>query len=118
MRQFVEKANELLQQRIHLLIVDPFPPSKRDPFGIHAAIFERHEDDPYRLPPDKPLTVVAYECDARVRGYLEPIAVGDPLPDMPVYLRPGVFVEVSLETTYMAAWAAVPKRWRDVVAPP
>jgi hypothetical protein len=46
LRQFVDKDNELLQQRIHLLIIDPFPPSRRDPHGIHAAIFDRHEDDP------------------------------------------------------------------------
>jgi hypothetical protein len=117
LRQFVDKANELLQQKIHLLIIDPFPPSKRDPHGIHAAIFERHEDEPYCLPPEKPLTLVAYECDVRVRGYLEPIAVGDVLPDMPVYLQPGVYVEVPLERTYMAAWETVPQRWRTVIAP-
>jgi hypothetical protein len=117
-RQFVEKANELLQQRIHLLIIDPFPPSKRDPHGIHAAIFEQVEDDPLALPPEKPLTLVSYECDDRVRGYLEPVAVGDELPDMPVFLLPGLSIDVPLERTYMAAWDAVPKRWQDVVAPP
>jgi hypothetical protein len=118
LRQFVDKANELLQQRIHLLIIDPFPPSKRDPHGIHAAIFERIEDEPFALPPEKPMTLVSYECDDRVRGYLEPVAVGDELPDMPVFLLPGVSIDVPLERTYMAAWDAVPKRWQDVVAPP
>lgn len=118
LRQFVDKANELLQQRIHLLIIDPFPPSKRDPHGIHAAIFERVEDEPFALPPEKPLTLVSYECDDVVRGYLEPIAVGDELPDMPIYLYPGFAIDVPLERTYMAAWDAVPKRWQDVVAPP
>jgi hypothetical protein len=63
------------------------------------------------------LTLVAYECDVRVRGYLEPIAVGDELPDMPIYLMPGVAIDVPLEKTYMAAWDAVPQRWREVIAP-
>src|SRR5687768_18522128 len=34
---FVDKACELLEHRIHLLIVDPFPPTPRDPHGVHAA---------------------------------------------------------------------------------
>lgn len=38
LRCFIEKAAELLNQRIHLLIVDLFPPGRRDPQGIHAAL--------------------------------------------------------------------------------
>jgi hypothetical protein len=34
---FVQKACELLEHRIHLLLIDPFPPGRRDPNGIHAA---------------------------------------------------------------------------------
>jgi hypothetical protein len=116
-RAFVDKACELLQQKIHLLIIDPFPPSKRDPDGLHAAIWERVEDDVIGLTPEKPLTLVAYECDLTTRGYIEPVAVGDELPDMPVFLEPGQFVEVPLEATYTAAWETVPLRWRRVVAP-
>jgi hypothetical protein len=52
-----------------------------------------------------------------VRTYLEPLAVGDVLADMPVYLYPGMYVEVPLEATYLAAWDTVPRRWQDVVAP-
>src|SRR5439155_22935096 len=37
---FVDKVCELLERRIHLLIVDPFPPSRRDPDGVHAAIWQ------------------------------------------------------------------------------
>jgi Protein of unknown function (DUF4058) len=114
-RQFVRKARELLQQRIHLLLIDPFPPSVRDPYGLHASIFEEYEDEPYRLPKEKPLTLISYECDDTIRTYLEPVAVGDELIDMPVYLWPGMYLDVPLERTYMAAWDAVPKRWQDVV---
>src|SRR5262245_43886917 len=51
---FVAKACELLEHRIHLLILDPFPPGPRDPNGIHAAIWEDVEDEPFVLPPNKP----------------------------------------------------------------
>jgi Protein of unknown function (DUF4058) len=118
LRSFVRKARELLQQKVHLLIVDPFPVSSRDPHGLHAAIFEEVQDDPLQLPPESPLSLIAYECDDRVRTYLEPVAVGDRLPDMPVFLYPGMYIDVPLETTYLSAWEAVPSRWQRVIAPP
>lgn len=118
LRAFVRKARELLQQKIHLLIVDPFPVSSRDPHGLHAAIFEEIQDDPLELPVEKPLSTFSYDCDDRVRTYLEPLAVGDPLPMMPVFLYPGMHIEVPLEETYLSAWEAVPHRWQAVIAPP
>jgi hypothetical protein len=117
LRAFVKKARELLQQKIHLLIVDPFPVSSRDPHELHAAIFEEIQDDPLELTAEAPLSMFAYECDDRVRTYLEPLAVGDVLVDMPVYLYPGMYIDVPLETTYVAAWETVPRRWQEVVAP-
>src|SRR5262249_9223121 len=81
-RAFVNKACELLEARVHLLVIDPFPPGPRDPNGVHAAIWEEIEDSSFRLPEDKPLTLVSYECDLTTRAYIEPIAVGDALPDM------------------------------------
>lgn len=118
LRSFVRKAQELLEQKVHLLIVDPFPISSRAPYGLHAAIFEEIQDKPLELPTETPLSVFAYECADRVRTYLEPLAVGDFLPDMPVFLHPGLYIDVPLEATYMAAWEAVPKRWQKVIAAP
>src|SRR5579864_282876 len=70
LRAFVDKACELLEHRIHLLIVDPFPPGPRDPNGVHAAIWEEVQDEPFALPKDKPLTLVAYECGATTRAHI------------------------------------------------
>jgi hypothetical protein len=114
-RAFVNKACELLEHRIHLLIIDPFPPGPRDPHGVHAAIWEEVEDDPFPLPQDKPLTLVAYECDLTTRAYIEPVAVGDPLPDMPLFLMPNGWIKVPLEATYRSAYAEVPRRWQRVL---
>jgi Protein of unknown function (DUF4058) len=115
---FVRKACELLQQRVHLLILDPFPPSKRDPNGIHASIWAEVEDDSFVLPADQPLTLVAYECGPTTVGHIETIAVGDTLPDMPIFLEPGAHILVPLEATYSEAWNHVPARWQRVVSPP
>lgn len=118
MKAFLKKAHQLLRQRIHLLIVDPFPPGPRDPNGVHALIWKDYHQVPFVLPPGKPLTLVAYECELTTRAYIEPIAVGDPLPNMPLFLEPNGCVMVPLEATYQAAFDVQPRRWRDVLQPP
>ena len=116
-RAFVDKACELLEHRIHLLIVDPFPPGPRDPNGVHAAIWGQVQDDSFHLPADQPLTAVAYECDLTTRAYIETMAVGQTLPDMPMFLEPNGWIMVPLEATYATAFAVLPKRWQAVLAP-
>lgn len=115
-RAFVDKACHLLDRRIHLLVIDPFPINSRLPHGLHSAIFEDRVEDPIALPKEQPLCAVAYECGNVTRAYLEPMAVGDALPDMPVFLEEGYYVTVPLEQTYIDAWNAVPKRWQVVIA--
>jgi hypothetical protein len=114
----VDKACELLEHRIHLLIVDPFPPGPRDPNGMHAAVWEQVQGDSFQLPRDEPLTLVSYECDFTTRAYIETVAVGQRLPDMPLFLEPHGCVLMPLETTYANAFTAMPRRWRDVLEPP
>ncbi len=108
LRTFTRKAVAFLQAGIHLLLVDLFPPGRRDPQGIHKAIWDRLRDEPFELPPDKPLTAVAYEAGTETVAYVEPVAVGDPLPDMPVFLAPGQYVNCPLEATYRTAWEQFP----------
>lgn len=118
MRAFVLKACELLEHRIHLLILDPFPPGPRDPAGVHGLIWDEVEDDTFALPADKPLTFVAYESDLITRAYVETLVAGDALPEMPLFLEPDGCVTVPLEATYRAAFDVQPRRWRDVLQPP
>jgi hypothetical protein len=115
-RAFVNKVCELLEQRIHLLLIDPFPPTRRDPEGIHAAILSEVSNETFQPPADKPLTFVAYETGLTTRAWIEPAAVGAPLPPMPLYLEPDRYVMVPLEETYTTAFSAMPLRWRRVLA--
>jgi hypothetical protein len=107
-RAFARKAVALLQAGVHLLVVDLFPPGPRDPQGIHKVIWDRLREERFTLPPDKPLTVVAYAAGIETVAYVEPVAVGDPLPDMPVFLTADRYVLCPLEATYQTAWEQFP----------
>lgn len=109
LKTFVRKAVEYLRSGIHLLIVDLFPPSKRDPQGIHKAIWDRLRDDDYAPPADKPLTVVSYSAGIAIKAFVEPVAVGDPMPDLPIFLTAERYVLCPLASTYQTSWDAFPK---------
>lgn len=111
----LSKACELLEAKIHLLIADLFPPTRRDPEGIHAALWEALASEAFTPPAEKPLTLAAYESGETVKAFIEPVAVGDTLPEMPLFLEPGAHVLLPLEATYQAAFASVPVRWQQAL---
>lgn len=112
---FVHKAADLIWQGIHLLVVDLFPPSDRDPNGIHQAIWDEVAGRPFELPPDKPLTVAAYRAAPTKVAYVEPVAVGDPLPALPIYLTGSDYIPAPLEETYQTSWAVFPADFKDLL---
>ena len=117
LRSFVEKSLEMLDAGIHLLIVDLFPPTPRDPQGIHGAVWSEITEDDFQLPRDQPLTLVSYSAGLIKEAFIEPIAVGDVLPDMPLFLEPDRYVLVPLESSYRSAFDAVPHRWQEALQP-
>lgn len=115
-RALIDKINQAIRWGYHLLIVDLFPPTPRDPPGLHSAVRESWGEDPYPLPPDEPLTLVAYAASGRDRvAYIEPTAVGRDLIEMPLFLDPETYVNVPLEETYRRAYRGVPRRWKEVL---
>jgi hypothetical protein len=117
LRSFVEKAAEALYRGYHLLLLDLFPPGPRDPQGIHGAVWAEIDDEPFALPADQPLTLAAYSAGTVKTAYIEPVAVGDALPEMPLFLEPEAYVNVPLEASYQSAWRGLPQRWRRVLEP-
>lgn len=115
LRDFVEKTIEFLRAGIHVLIVDLFPPSPRDPFGIHKVIWDEVEEEEFVFPPGKDRILASYETGAVRAAYVEPVGVGDQLPEMPLFLTNDVHVPVPLEPTYQATWDASPEEMRRAV---
>ena len=115
LRSFVEKSVDFLRHGVHLLVVDLFPRSARDPQGIHKAIWDEIEDQPFELPPGKPLTLATYYAGVPKTAYVEPVGVGDVMPDMAAYLDLDSYVPVPLEATYQATWESCPEDMREAV---
>jgi hypothetical protein len=118
LRTFVMKSADLLAGGCHLLMVDLFPPGQYDPEGIHGALWANLSGNPEAPPTGKPLTLASYEVDETQTAYVELIAVGEALPDMPLVLAPGRYVTIPLEVTYRAAWEGTPQRWKRVLEAP
>lgn len=112
MDDLLDKVWSLIDQDIHLLLVDLFPPTPRDPQGIHTLIWGDAAAPP---PADQPLTLAAYHAAMPRCAYVEPSAVGNVLIDMPLFLDDAYYVPVPLEATYQAAWRGVPQRWKAVL---
>jgi hypothetical protein len=117
-RSFVEKTMDFLRQGIHVLIIDLFPPSPRDSQGIHEVIWDEVQEEPFELPLDKPLTLVSYCAGVPKKAYIEPVAVGDPLPEMPVFLASDTYILAPLEPTYLTTWQTCPEPLRESVPAP
>jgi hypothetical protein len=132
-RNFVERTVDCLHKGIHVLVVDLFPPTLRDPYGIHKVIWDEIVEADFRFPDGKDRILVSYETSGERAAYIEPVAVGDVLPDMPLFLTndlrdmvavsPDVpliqtdtlYVTVPLEPTYQTAWDASPEELRIAV---
>jgi hypothetical protein len=117
-RAFVEKTADLIQRGVHLIVIDLFPPTRRDPQGLCKAIWDDLGDEDFTLPADKPLTLAAFSAGSIKTVYVEPIAVGDELPDMPLFLEPEVYVPAPLEATYRTSWDVFPAPLKGLLEPP
>jgi hypothetical protein len=117
-RAFVEKAADLIRQGVNLLVVDLFPSSPRDPRDAHKAIWDEITDQPFGLPAGRPLTLASYQTAPTQTAYVEPVAVGQPLPDMPLFLYDEHYVNVPLEETYQTTWNVLPVEIRQLLEPP
>jgi hypothetical protein len=117
-RSFVQKSADLIRQNVHLLVIDLFPPGPRDPQGIHKAIWDEFLEEDFSLSPDKQLTLASYDAGPPRVAYVEPVGVGDVLPNMPLFLEPELYVWAPLEATYAATWQVFPAQLKGLLERP
>jgi hypothetical protein len=116
---FVTKMVDYLRHGINVVVIDPFPPGPRDPEGVHQLIWNEWVGTPVpERPKDKPLTIASYDADEDPVAYINAVGVGDPLPDAPLFLAPGWYINIPLERTYQASWNETPKDTQDLLVSP
>jgi hypothetical protein len=69
-------------------------------------------DEDFAFSEGKDRILASYESGGERVAYVEPITVGDGMPDMPLFLTPGLHILVPLEPTY---WDASPEELRTAV---
>lgn len=114
---FVRKSASFLDQGINLLVVDLLPTGKRKGKGIHQALWESYLEKGFDLPADKPLILASYDAGPPFAAYVEAVAEGDPLPDMPLFLQPETYVQTPLEATYQDTWNVFPAPLKRLLTP-
>ena len=70
---FVDKTIDFLRKGIHVLIVDLFPPTPRDPFGIHKAIWDQITEEDFQLSEGKDRILVSYDGAEEKTAYIETV---------------------------------------------
>jgi hypothetical protein len=113
--EFLRKAKDALAVGIHLTVIDLLPPGPFDPDGIHGTIMRAVCGEAYALPPERPLTFVSYAAGPTPVAYLQHPAVGDELPELPLFLTAERYVVLPLAASYATAWDGVPAFWREVI---
>lgn len=115
---FLKKLHEAVDRGCHLLVIDPFPPGKHDPQGIHHRFWSAFSTEVHGVTADQPVGLSAYHSLELPDAFFERIAIGEALPPMPLFLSSTHYVDVPLEETYWEAWKRVPRRWRSVIESP
>jgi hypothetical protein len=115
LRDFVGKTIDFLRAGIHVVIIDLFPPTPRDPLGLHKVIWDEIKEEDFIFPPGKDRIIASYKTGDERVAYVEPVGVGDPLPEVSLFLADEVHVQVPLEPAYQATWAASPELLRLAV---
>jgi Protein of unknown function (DUF4058) len=116
-KEFLDKSLEFIHNGVHLLVVDLFPPTKRDPFGVHRAIWDEFEDEDvlFEFPPGKDRILASYDAGREKAAYVEPIGLGDVMPDMALFLFEGRHIKVPLEAAYQTTWSVFPRDLQVIV---
>jgi Protein of unknown function (DUF4058) len=118
-RTFIEKSADFLNQGIHLMVIDLFPPTNRDPMGIQNSILEEFGGDQFPLPPHQQLTLGSYVADDSPIAYLETVGIGDVLPPLPLFLEGELdYIPAPLESSYCEAYATLPQMLKDELEAP
>jgi len=101
--QFISKCAVLLRQQVSVVLVDIVTTRE---FNLYAELLEMIDEEDPALQPARP-SIYAVACRWLVRGashrletWHRPLAVGKPLPTLPLWLTDELAVPLDLEASY------------------
>jgi hypothetical protein len=94
-----------------------YPPGFDTNSLVADPIWDEFEDEDvlFEFPPGKDRILASYHAGRELAAYVEPVAVGDRMPDMPLFLFDGLHIKVPLEATYQTTWSALPAELQTIV---
>jgi Protein of unknown function (DUF4058) len=104
--EFVAKVRGTLDAGIHVVLLDLLPPSDYSPGGLHVSIssdigLNVSPDRPEWQPAERPIATISYLADRMgMRAYYEYLKVGDPFPELPLFLNTERYINLPLSETY------------------
>lgn len=111
----VEKTVVALSKGIHVVLIDLHRPGPFDPVGIHNVIWAELGQPPVSFLDNRPFQIISYRSAGSVSSLIEPRAVGEKLPEAPLFLTPSLLVALPLERTYEGAFAALPSNLKTAL---
>ena len=113
-RDFVEKTVDFLRKGVHVLDIDLFPPTAptRMEFTRRSGMRLSRRTSRFRMAKIEFSFLTKLAVSA---AYIEPVGLGDSLPEMPLFLTRDLHIMVPLEMTYQTAWNASPEELRFAV---
>lgn len=109
---FADKCATALGRGLHLVVIDPFPAGTHDAGGLALTVARTAGMGDPGAPPGRRVPAVSFESAEFLRAYAEPFDVGEAIPELPLFYRPGWYVNLPLQPTYDAAFAGVPRHLR------
>lgn len=115
---YVGKAKAALHAGVHVVHLDILPPTRFTPVGLGGAIWAAVDGEDYPFTADKPLAADALQAGRVVELFANPLAVGDELPDVPLFLTPDLYIELPLSAAYADAFEESAPQDRLLLARP
>jgi hypothetical protein len=115
-RALTDKIVGILEANVQVLLIDLLRPTRHDPHGLHGAVWSWFDARPYTPPATAPLTLASYVWrQTKPQAYLQPVAVGQVLIDILLFLNAERDINFPLESTYVTAYEEMPAYWRRIL---
>jgi hypothetical protein len=115
---YASKAKAALDARVHVVHLDILLPTKFTPVGLGGAIWSAVNGNDYPFTPEKPLAADSFHARDEIDLYANPLAVGDDLPDVPLFLSEETYIDLPLAATYAEAFASIAPDDRELLSRP